>query len=123
MPRRGRRIGDAAVAGIIDRLRPGMKEQISSTSSTTCFSKEGGENPCMVLAASENMFEPTSAFQRPRGRRHRIKQWRHPLLELGARDATATRRRTGKPIIYGPPPPDYRTCSTSASRLPGIVMR
>jgi undecaprenyl-diphosphatase len=30
------------------------------------FAAEGGENPSMVLAASENMFAPTSAFQRPR---------------------------------------------------------
>ena len=30
------------------------------------FSAEGGENPCMVLAASENMFHPTSAYWRSR---------------------------------------------------------
>ncbi len=80
------RIGDAAVQGIIDRLRPGMKEQDLFNIIYDVFSKEGGENPCMVLAASENMFEPTSAFQRPRAVDRTIKQGDILLLELGARD-------------------------------------
>lgn len=102
------RIGDAAVQAIMDRLRPGMTEQDLFHIIYDSFSAEGGEIPCMVLAASENMFHPTSAFQRPRAIDRRIEQGDILLLELGARDAHGYEAQTGKPIIFGPPPPDYR---------------
>ncbi|HRE03056.1 MAG TPA: Xaa-Pro peptidase family protein [Ilumatobacteraceae bacterium] len=101
------RIGDAAVQAIIDRLRPGMREQDLFNIIYDSFSVEGGENPCMVLAASENMFHPTSAFQRPRPIGREIQQGDVLLLELGARDGHGYEAQTGKPIIYGPPPKDY----------------
>lgn len=102
------RIGDAAVQAIIDRLRPGMREVDLFNIIYDVFSAEGGENPCMVLAASENMFEPTSAFQRPRPIDREIRQGDVLLLELGARDGHGYEAQTGKPIVFGPPPPDYQ---------------
>ena len=55
------------------------------------FSAEGGEIPCMVLAASENMFHPTSAFQRPRPIDREIERRRRPAA--GARRARRPRLR------------------------------
>jgi Xaa-Pro aminopeptidase len=101
------RIGDAAVQGIIDRLKPGMRENDLFNIIYDVFSAEGGENPCMVLAASENMFHPTSAFQRPRPVERKIEQGDILLLELGARDGHGYEAQTGKPIVFGPPPADY----------------
>ena len=101
------RIGDAAVQAIIDRLRPGMHEVDLFNIIYDTFSAEGGENPCMVLAASENMFHPTSAFQRPRPIDRRIEQGDVLLLELGARDGHGYEAQTGKPILFGPPPAGY----------------
>jgi Xaa-Pro aminopeptidase len=101
------RIGDAAVQGIIDRLKVGMREQDLFNIIYDVFSREGGENPCMVLAASENMFHPTSAFQRPRPVERTIEQGDILMLELGARDGHGYEAQTGKPIIFGPPPDEY----------------
>ncbi len=102
------RIGDAAVQAIIDRLRPGMREVDLFNIIYDVFSAEGGEIPCMVLAASENMFHPTSAFQRPRPIDRTIEERDVLLLELGARDSHGYEAQTGKPITFGPPPPDYQ---------------
>lgn len=102
------RIGDAANQALIDRLRPGMTEQDMFNIIYDVFSKEGAEIPCMVLAASENMFEPTSAFQRPRAVDRKIRQGDLLLLELGARDPHGYEAQTGKPIMYGKPPKDYQ---------------
>jgi Xaa-Pro aminopeptidase len=101
------RIGDAAVQAVIDQLRPGMTEQDLFAIIYATFAKEGGEIPCMVLAASESMFNPVSAFQRPRAIDRRIATGDVLLLELGARDAHGYEAQTGKPITFGPPPPDY----------------
>ena len=101
-------IGDAAVQGIMDRLKPGMREVDLFNIIYDVFSAEGAENPCMVLAASENMYNPTSAFQRPRPVERTIQQGDVLLLELGARDSHGYEAQTGKPIIFGPPPDDYR---------------
>lgn len=101
------RIGDAAVQAIIDRLRPGMTERDLFHIIYDTFAKEGAEIPCMVLAAAENMFHPDSAFQRPRPIDRTIEQGDILLLELGARDGHGYEAQTGKPICFGPPPPDY----------------
>jgi len=50
----------------MERLQPGMREVDLFNIIYDVFSAEGAEIPCMVLAASENMFHPDSAFQRPR---------------------------------------------------------
>jgi Xaa-Pro aminopeptidase len=102
------RIGDCAVQAIIDRLKPGMREVDLFNIIYDVFSAEGAENPCMVLAASENMFHPTSAFQRPRPIGREIELGDVLLLELGARDPHGYEAQTGKPIVFGPPPPDYQ---------------
>jgi Xaa-Pro dipeptidase len=102
------RIGDAAVQAIMDRLRPGMREVDLFNIIYDVFSAEGAENPCMVLAASENMFHPTSAFQRPRPIDREIEVGDVLLLELGARDPHGYEAQTGKPITFGPPPDDYK---------------
>ncbi|HWM21932.1 MAG TPA: Xaa-Pro peptidase family protein [Ilumatobacteraceae bacterium] len=102
------RIGDAAVQAIIDRLKPGMRETDLFNIIYDVFSSEGAENPCMVLAASENMFHPTSAFQRPRPIDREIEVGDVLLLELGARDPHGYEAQTGKPITFGEPPPDYQ---------------
>ncbi len=101
------RIGDAAVQAIMDRLRPGMTERDLFNIIYDSFSHEGAEIPCMVLAAAENMFHPDSAFQRPRPIDRTIEQGDILLLELGARDGHGYEAQTGKPICFGPPPPDY----------------
>jgi Xaa-Pro aminopeptidase len=101
------RIGDAAVQAVIDGLKPGMHERDLFRIIYETFAAEGGENPCMVLAASENMFSPTSAFQRPRPIDRHIQQGDVLLLELGARDGHGYEAQTGKPIVFGSPPPDY----------------
>ena len=101
------RIGDAAVQAIMDRLRPGMTERDLFHIIYDTFAKEGAEIPCMVLAAAENMFHPDSAFQRPRPIDRTIEQGDILLLELGARDGHGYEAQTGKPICFGPPPPDY----------------
>ena len=102
------RIGDAAVQGIMDRLKVGMTEQDMFNIIYDVFSAEGGEIPCMVLAASENMFHPTSAFQRPRAVDRRIQNGDILLLELGARDAHGYEAQTGKIITFGPAPADFQ---------------
>jgi Xaa-Pro aminopeptidase len=102
------RIGDAAVQAIIDRLKPGMREVDLFNIVYDTFSAEGGEIPCMVLAGSEDMTNPTSAFQRPRPVDREITTNDVLLLELGARDGHGYEAQTGKPIVFGPPPADYR---------------
>ena len=101
------RIGDAANAAIIDRVRPGMTEADLFTVIYETIATEGGEIPCMVLAGSESMVEPTSAFQRPRPIGRTITDHDVLLLELGARDGHGYEAQTGKPICFGDPPPDY----------------
>jgi Xaa-Pro aminopeptidase len=61
----------------------------------------------MVLAASESMSAPNSAFQRPRPVNRTITPDDVLLLELGARDPHGYEAQTGKPIVFGTPPPDY----------------
>lgn len=102
------RIGDAAVSAIMERLKPGMREVDLFNIIYDVFSAENAEIPCMVLAASENMFHPTSAFQRPRPIERTIEVGDVLLLELGARDPHGYEAQTGKPITFGPPPPDYQ---------------
>lgn len=102
------RIGDAAVSAIMERLKPGMREVDLFNIIYDVFSAEGAEIPCMVLAASENMFHPDSAFQRPRPIERTIEKGDVLLLELGARDPHGYEAQTGKPITFGPPPPDYQ---------------
>ena len=101
------RIGDAAVSAIIAELRPGMKEKDLFSIIWSAISREGGEIPCMVLAASESMFAPVSGFQRPRPIDRTIAKGDVLLLELGPRDGHGYEAQTGKPIVFGPPPPDY----------------
>lgn len=101
------RIGDAAVTAIIERLRPGMTEVDLFAIIYEVFAAEGAEIPCMVLAGSESMIEPTSAFQRPRPINRTITEHDVLLLELGARDRLGYEAQTGKPICYGTPPDDY----------------
>lgn len=101
------RIGDAAVSAIIEQLRPGMHERDLFAIIYDTFAREGGENPCMVLAASESMFAPVSGFQRPRPIDRTIAQGDILLLELGARDGHGYEAQTGKPITFGEPPDDY----------------
>ena len=95
------RIGDLAVQGIIDRLKPGMREVDLFNIIYDVFSAEGAENPCMVLAGSEDMRNPTSAFQRPRPIDREISTNDVLLLELGARDPHGYEAQTGKPIVFG----------------------
>jgi Xaa-Pro aminopeptidase len=102
------RIGDAAVSAIMERLKPGMREIDLFNIIYDVFSAEGAEIPCMVLAASENMFHPDSAFQRPRPIDRMIEKGDVLLLELGARDGHGYEAQTGKPITFGAPPPDYQ---------------
>jgi Xaa-Pro aminopeptidase len=99
------RIGDAAVQALIDHLKPGMTERDMFALIYEAFVREGGENPCMVLAASESMHHPVSGFQRPRPINRTIAEGDILLLELGARDAHGYEAQTGKPIVYGSPPP------------------
>jgi Xaa-Pro dipeptidase len=101
------RIGDLANQAIIDRLRPGMTEVDLFALVYETFAAEGAEIPCMVLAGSENMLDPTSAFQRPRPIDRTITGHDVLLLELGARDPHGYEAQTGKPICFGDPPADY----------------
>ncbi len=96
------RIGDAAVQAIIEELRPGMTEHDLFRIIYNTFAREGGEIPCMVLAASESMGSPKSAFQRPRPINREISRGDILLLELGARDGHGYEAQTGKPITFGP---------------------
>ena len=102
------RIGDAAVQAIMDELRPGMTEHDLFRIIYSTFASEGGEIPCMVLAASESMDLPKSAFQRPRPINREICQGDILLLELGARDGHGYEAQTGKPITFGPPNSRYQ---------------
>ena len=102
------RIGDAAVQALIDELRPGMTEQDMFQIIYSTFAAEGGEIPCMVLAASESMDQPKSAFQRPRAINRQISKGDILLLELGARDPHGYEAQTGKPITFGPPNAHYQ---------------
>jgi Xaa-Pro aminopeptidase len=102
------RIGDAAIEAILERLKPGMREVDLFNIIYDTFSAEGGEIPCMVLAASESMTAPTSAFQRPRPIEREITADDILLLELGARDCHGYEAQTGKPIVFGTPPRDYQ---------------
>jgi ectoine hydrolase len=102
------RIGDLAVQAIMDRLKPGMREVDLFNIIYDVFSAEGAENPCMVLAGSEDMRNPTSAFQRPRPIDREISANDVLLLELGARDPHGYEAQTGKPIVFGTPPAEYQ---------------
>lgn len=102
------RIGDLAVSSVVDRLKPGMREVDLFNIIYDVFSAEGAENPCMVLAGSEDMRNPTSAFQRPRPIDREITDNDVLLLELGARDPHGYEAQTGKPIVFGTPPADFR---------------
>ena len=102
------RIGDAAVQAIMDELQPGMSEHDLFRIIYSAFAAEGGEIPCMVLAASESMDSPKSAFQRPRPINREICQGDILLLELGARDGHGYEAQTGKPITFGPPNSQYQ---------------
>jgi Xaa-Pro aminopeptidase len=102
------RVGDLAVSGIMERLKPGMREVDLFNIIYDVFSAEGAENPCMVLAGSEDMRNPTSAFQRPRAIDREISVNDVLLLELGARDPHGYEAQTGKPIVFGKPPADYQ---------------
>ena len=101
------RIGDAAVSAVCAELRPGMTEKDLFAIIWSTFAREGGEIPCMLLAASESMFAPVSGFQRPRPIQRTIAKGDVLLLELGPRDPHGYEAQTGKPITFGPPPPDY----------------
>lgn len=118
-------IGDAAVSAVMQQLRPGMKEQDLFAIIYSTFAKEGAEIPCMVLAASESMFHPVSAFQRPRAIDRQIAQGDVLLLELGARDPHGYEAQTGKPITYGPPPDDFKdlfdVCFEAYKRISGAL--
>jgi ectoine hydrolase len=119
------RIGDAAVSAIIQQLRPGMHERDLFAIIYDTFQREGGEVPCMVLAASESMYNPVSGFQRPRPIDRNIAQGDILLLELGARDGHGYEAQTGKPISFGDPPDDYAdmldTCFEAYRRITGAL--
>jgi Xaa-Pro dipeptidase len=101
------RIGDCAVRAVMEQLRPGMREKDLFAIIWSTFAQEGGEVPCMILAGSESMHHPTTSFQRPRPIEREIAVGDLLLLELGARDAHGYEAQTGKPICFGPPPPDF----------------
>lgn len=101
------RIGDAAVHALANELRPGMKEKDLFAIIYRALAENGGEIPCMVLAASESMHQSISGFQRPRPLDRTIASGDQLLLEIGARDGHGYEAQTGKPILYGPPPPDF----------------
>lgn len=101
------RIGDAAVQAVIDELRPGMQEKDLFRIIYQTIADQGGEIPCMVLACAESMFTPVSGFQRPRPIDRTIAQGDVLLMEIGARDGHGYEAQTGKPIVFGAPPPEY----------------
>ena len=101
------RIGDAAVSAVISELRPGMKEKDLFAIIYKTIADRGSEIPCMILAGSESMFAPVSAFQRPRPLDRTIAKGDVILLELGPRDGHGYEAQTGKPIVFGQPPGDY----------------
>lgn len=119
------RIGDLAVSSIMDRLKPGMREVDLFNIIYDVFSAEGAENPCMVLAGSEDMRRPTSAFQRPRPIDREITDNDVLLLELGARDPHGYEAQTGKPIVFGKPPADFQamfdTCLEAYSAIVDVL--
>lgn len=101
------RIGDAAVQALADELKPGMTEADMFTIIFRALSENDGEIPCMVLAASESMHDSLSGFQRPRPIERTITDGDHLLLEIGARDRHGYEAQTGKPIVFGEPPPEF----------------
>lgn len=101
------RIGDAAVAAVIDGLRPGMHEKDLFRIIYDTIADQAGEIPCMVLACAESMYKPVSGFQRPRPIDHKIAEGDVLLMEIGARDGHGYEAQTGKPITYGIPSPEY----------------
>ncbi|OLT09612.1 hypothetical protein BJF78_30285 [Pseudonocardia sp. CNS-139] len=101
------RIGDRAVEAVIAQLKPGMAERDLFRIIYDSFAGDGAEIPCMVLAGSEDMRAPTSGFQRPRPIDRTITDHDVLLLELGARDPHGYEAQTGKPIVFGAPPPDF----------------
>lgn len=104
---RAGKIGDNAVSAVISDLKRGMTEVDLFRIVYESFASDGAEIPCMVLAGSESMFNPTSGFQRPRPIDRTIADGDILLLELGAREQHGYEAQTGKPIVFGPPPPDY----------------
>ena len=101
------RIGDATQTAVMEQLRPGMTEHDLFTIIYTALGSQHGEMPCMVLAASESMTSPNSAFQRPRPINRTITGDDVLLMEIGARDGHGYEAQTGKPIVYADPPDDY----------------
>lgn len=119
------RIGDAAVQAVIDNLRPGMSETDLFAIIYEALGREGGELPCMVLACGEDMRNPVSGFQRPRAMSRTISDNDVLLMEIGARDRHGYEAQTGKPIIYGDPPPLFEdlldTMFTAYERVTDVL--
>ncbi len=101
------RIGDATQVAVMEQLRPGMSEGDLFRIVYSTLAAEGGELPCMVLAGSESMSNPTSGFQRPRPIGRTITDDDVLLMEIGARDPHGYEAQTGKPMVFSKPPPDY----------------
>jgi len=101
------RIGDATQTAVMEQLRPGMTEHDLFRVIYSAIGEERGEIPCMVLAASESMANPASAFQRPRAINRTITADDVLLMEIGARDGHGYEAQTGKPMVFSDPPADY----------------
>lgn len=101
------RIGDNAVQAVIDGLRPGMREKDLFRLIYDAMARDGGEIPTMVLACAESMHHPVSGFQRPRPIDREIQTGDVLLMEIGAREGHGYEAQTGKPIVFGPPTPEY----------------
>lgn len=101
------RIGDATQVAVMEQLRPGMTEHDLFRIIFTTLAEERGEIPCMVLAGSESMTNPTSGFQRPRPIGRTITSDDVLLMEVGARDGHGYEAQTGKAMVFSKPPPDY----------------
>ena len=95
------RIGDRAVQAVAGGLTRGMTERDLFRLIYESFAADGGEIPCMVLAASESTFDPRSGFQRPRPIDRTIGEGDVLLMELGARDGHGYEAQTGKPVVFG----------------------
>lgn len=101
------RIGDCAVQAVVGGLKRGMTERDMFRLIFDAITAEGGEIPAMMLAASESMHDPGSAFQRPRPIDRTIADGDVLLMELGARDAHGYEAQTGKAVVYGRPTAEY----------------
>ena len=101
------RIGDATQVAVMEQLRPGMTEHDLFRIIYSTIAEERGEIPCMVLAGSESMSNPTSGFQRPRPIGRTITSDDVLLMEVGARDGHGYEAQTGKAMVFSKPPPDY----------------